>query len=311
MTTSKISIVIPIYNEEDVFAQLLERLGKALNQFKPGLEILFINDGSSDNSKALINAAAENDSTINGIHLSRNFGHQSAVTAGLAHAAGDIVVVMDADLQDPPELIEEMINRIEAGSDVVYAVRRTRKEGALKVGAYKLFYRILKYVSNLDIPLDSGDFSAMNRRVVDTINDMPEYNRFIRGIRSYAGFKQSAIYYDRDSRAAGEPKYNFIGLLKLAGDGVFAFSEYPLRLASFAGAIVALVSFIGGLALLFWRLFSDQQLPGFATLAVSIFFLGGVQLICVGVLGEYVGRIYNEVKRRPTYIIESKVGKQL
>lgn len=309
MTTSTLSIVIPIFNEEQVFPQLLERLGDALQEFRPGLEIIFVNDGSTDNSKVLINTAAGNDKAICGIHLSRNFGHQSAVTAGLAHANGDIVVVMDADLQDPPELVYEMFRRIEAGDDVVYAVRRTRKESAFKVRCYKLFYRILKYVSNLDIPLDSGDFSAMNRRVVDTINDMPEYNRFIRGIRSYVGFKQSAVYYDRDSRAAGEPKYTIFGLLKLAGDGVFAFSEYPLRLASFAGAVVALTSFLGGLSLLFWRLFSTQQLPGFATLAVSIFFLGGVQLICIGVLGEYVGRIYNEVKRRPTYIIESTVGK--
>ena len=309
MKTKTLSVVIPIFNEEEVFPQLIERLGSALETFKPELEILFVNDGSTDSSRELINAAALNDTTIRGIHLSRNFGHQSAVTAGLENATGDIVVVMDADLQDPPELISEMVSRINAGDDVVYAVRRTRQESALKVGCYKLFYRILKYVSNLDIPLDSGDFSAMNRRVVNSINEMPEYNRFIRGIRSYAGFKQSAVYYDRDSRAAGEPKYNFFGLLKLAGDGVFAFSEYPLRLASFAGAIVALVSFIVGILLLFWRLFSDQQLPGFATLAVSIFFLGGVQLICTGVLGEYIGRIYNEVKRRPTYIVESKVGK--
>ncbi len=309
MQTSTLSIVIPILNEEDVFPHLLERLDTALAAFKPALEIIFVNDGSTDNSRALINAAAENHKAICGIHLSRNFGHQSALTAGLEHATGEIVVVMDADLQDPPELIGKMVERIKAGDDVVYAVRRTRKEGALKVACYKLFYRILKYVSKLDIPLDSGDFSAMNRRVVDTINDMPEYNRFIRGIRSYAGFKQSAVYYDRESRAAGEPKYNFVGLLKLAGDGVFAFSEYPLRLASFAGAVVALLSFVGGLSLLLWRLFSAQQLPGFATLAVSIFFLGGVQLICVGVLGEYVGRIYNEVKRRPTYIVESTVGR--
>lgn len=310
MTNSRLSIVIPIFNEDQVFGQLLKRLDSALQAFRPGLEIIFVNDGSSDNSKQLINAAAQNDCAVCGVHLSRNFGHQSAVSAGLAHATGDIVVVMDADLQDPPELIRDMVKRIDSGDDVVYAVRRTRKEGMLKVACYRLFYRILKYVSKLDIPLDSGDFAAMNRRVVDTINAMPEYNRFIRGIRSYAGFKQSAIYYDRDSRAAGEPKYNFFGLMKLAGDGVFAFSEYPLRLASFAGAVVALLSFIGGLLLLFWRLFSEQQLPGFATLAVSIFFLGGVQLICIGVLGEYVGRIYNEVKRRPTYIVESTVGRE-
>ena len=309
MQAKTVSIVIPVFNEQDVFPQLIERLGSALKSLKPGIEIIFVNDGSTDHSRSLINAAAQNDESICGIHLSRNFGHQSAVSAGLAHTTGDIVVVMDADLQDPPELICEMVARIEAGDDVVYAVRRTRQEGALKVACYKIFYRILKYVSNLDIPLDSGDFAAMDRRVVNIINDMPEYNRFIRGIRSYAGFKQSAIYYDRDSRAAGEPKYNFFGLLKLAGDGVFAFSEYPLRLASFAGAVVALFSFIGGVSLLFWRLFSEQQLPGFATLAVSIFFLGGVQLICIGVLGEYVGRIYNEVKKRPTYIVESKVGK--
>lgn len=304
-----LSIVIPVFNEQAVFPKLIERLRSALKSIPYELEIIFVNDGSSDQTKTLINQEIQQNEAVSGIHLSRNFGHQSAVSAGLAHATGDTVVVMDADLQDPPELISEMLERIEAGDDVVYAVRRSRQEGALKVGCYKLFYRILKCVSKLDIPLDSGDFAAMNRRVVDAINDMPEYNRFIRGIRSYAGFRQTALYYDRDSRAAGQPKYNVFDLLKLAGDGVFAFSEYPLRLASFAGALVALLSFVGGLSLFFWRLISEQQLPGFATLAVSIFFLGGVQLVCIGVLGEYVGRIYNEVKRRPTYIVESYVGK--
>ena len=301
-----VSVVIPIYNEEIVLPLLVSRL-QSLTEVKKNFrfEFILVNDGSTDKSKILINDACQNPQFI-GIHFSRNFGHQAAVTAGLLHANGDYIAVIDGDLQDPPELIPEMVLKMyETGVDVVYGVRTHRKENLIKRSSYFLFYRLLSSITPLEIPLDSGDFGVISRRVVDIINSMPEHHRFIRGLRAYCGFKQLPFTYKRDIRGGGESKYNLARLLKLAMDGIFTFSEAPLRIATLLGFIIALFAMIYGSILLIWRIVSVQQLPGFATVSIGMFFLGGIQLLCIGILGEYIGRIHNEVKRRPSFIIES------
>lgn len=305
--TVDISVVVPIYNEESVLPVLVSRL-QSLNGLMENLnlEFLLINDGSSDGSKDLIDEAACNHEGVIGIHFSRNFGHQAAVTAGILHAKGAYIAVIDGDLQDPPELIPEMITRMkDQNADVVYGVRTHRKESWLKRTSYFLFYRLLAFLSPLEIPMDSGDFGVISRRVADVINSMPEHHRFVRGLRTYAGFKQIPFAYKRDIRGGGQPKYNFSKLVKLAMDGIFTFSEIPLKVATFLGFLISLFSLCYGFSLLTWRLISDQKIPGFATLSVGMFFLGGVQLLCIGILGEYVGRIHNEVKNRPFFVIES------
>ena len=304
-----VSIVIPIYNEESVLPFLLSRLQSLIEVNKNlQFEIILVNDGSTDKSKFLINEACQN-STFIGIHFSRNFGHQAAVTAGLLHAKGEYIAVIDGDLQDPPELIPEMVLKMhEAQADVIYGVRTDRKENLFKRGCYFLFYRFLAFITPLEIPLDSGDFGVMSRRVVDIINSMPEHHRFIRGLRAYSGFKQIGFQYKRAIRGGGASKYNLSRLFKLALDGIFTFSEVPLKLATLLGFTVSLLSVAYGVILLLWRLLSNQKLPGFATVSIGMFFLGGIQLFCMGILGEYIGRIHNEVKVRPSFIVESIVG---
>lgn len=306
-----ISIVIPIYNEEAVLPLLIDRLLSLIdsyNHFK--FEIILVNDGSVDKSSYLINQACQHLSMI-GIHFSRNFGHQAAVTAGLRQASGEYIAVIDGDLQDPPELIPEMVSQmLKEEADVIYGVRTERKENLFKRSSYFLFYRLLSFITPIEIPLDSGDFGVMSRRVVDTINSMPEHHRFIRGLRAYSGFKQVGFQYKREVRGGGASKYNLARLSKLALDGIFTFSEVPLKLATFLGFAVSALSLVYGISLLLWRLVSNQQLPGFATISIGMFFLGGIQLFCIGILGEYVGRIHNEVKGRPAFIIESIVRRQ-
>ena len=264
-------------------------------------------DGSTDNSRDLIDKICQDIQFI-GIHFSRNFGHQAAVTAGLQYSTGDFIAVIDGDLQDPPELIPEMIlEMLENEADVIYGVRTHRKENFLKRSSYFVFYRLLAWITPLEIPLDSGDFGIMTRRVVDVINSMPEHHRFVRGLRAYSGFKQIPFKYKRAVRGGGEPKYNLSRLLKLALDGIFTFSEVPLKLATFLGFTIAVLSLIYGIFLLIWRITSNQEIPGFATISIGMFFLGGIQLFFIGVLGEYIGRIHNEVKGRPTFIIDSIV----
>jgi dolichol-phosphate mannosyltransferase len=242
------------------------------------------------------------------VSLSRNFGHQTAVSAGLRFIAGDIVAVIDADLQDPPDVIPEMIEQWRRGYDVVYGVRRNRKESLPLRAAYALFYRLLTRVARTKIPLDAGDFCIMDRKVVDHINAMPEHNRFVRGLRGWVGFRQVGVPYDRAVRRAGEPKYNFLRLLELALDGLVSFSSVPLRLASWMGAVFSLFGF----ALLVWAFVSAIVLknppPGWASLAVMLLFFAGVQLLILGLIGEYIGRIFEEVKNRPIFIVADKAG---
>jgi dolichol-phosphate mannosyltransferase len=306
----KLSVVIPLFNEESVFPELLDRLLKVRNDLPAETEIIFVNDGSSDQTTVLIEEAVATQDHCVGVHLSRNFGHQAAISAGLKVSRGEAVALIDGDLQDPPELIPQLYAKVAESYDVVYAVRRNRKEGWIKRACYFTYYRMLNKITLIDLPLDAGDYCVMSRRVVTHINQMPERNRYIRGLRSFVGFKQTGIPYDRGMRVGGTSKYTLNKLFRLATDGIFTFSEFPLRIASVVGWAIAMVCMIYALALIYWRIFSDADVPGFATLAVAIAFLGGVQLICVGILGEYIARIHNEVKGRPAYIIEKVSGSE-
>jgi dolichol-phosphate mannosyltransferase len=301
----ELSFVIPVFNEESVFGELEQRLRNTMDGATFPCETILVDDGSSDRTAELIEAACERDSRFRGVILSRNFGHQRAVSAGLDHATGKTVGVLDGDLQDPPDLLLDFHRKMREGYDVVYAVRKNRKEGPVKRFCYWAFYRLLRQLATIDIPLDSGDFCLMSRRVVDRIRQLPERHRFVRGLRSWVGFKQVAIEYDRSERMAGESKYTISKLLLLALDGLFTFSETPLRLATFVGASVASLAFMFGAYTVVWRLFNPSfAVPGFATLACGMFFLGGIQLLCLGILGEYVARVHNEVKARPIYIVD-------
>ncbi|MDT0651340.1 glycosyltransferase family 2 protein [Autumnicola edwardsiae] len=307
-----ISIVVPLYNEESNVELIYSRLISSSSSWKESFELIFVDDGSYDNTLLLLKALAESDKRIKIIKFSRNFGHQPAITAGLKMVRGDAAVIIDGDLQDPPEQIYRLIEKWKEGYHVVYGIRKNRKESWYKRSAYNLFYRLLKMVSEIDIPLDSGDFCLIDKRVVNVLNfELTEYNRFVRGLRAYAGFRQIGIAYKRDSRAAGEAKYTFKKLVKLAFDGLLDFSTFPLRIATYLGFFIAFSSFLVGAFFILNRLFdieiwgySPSETPGIVSLGVGVFFLGGLVLIILGVIGEYIGRMYIEVKRRPPYIIE-------
>lgn len=311
-----ISIVIPIFNEQEILEQLYDRLESAAPLWKEEYEIILVDDGSSDNSFNIMSSFSKKNSHYRILKLSRNFGHQPAISAGIKNAKGDAVIIMDGDLQDPPEELPRFLEKWREGYHVVYAIRTKRKEGLLKRIAYKAFYRLLARVSDIDIPIDSGDFCVMDRKVVDALNlQMPEKIRFVRGLRAFAGFKQIGVTYERAKRAGGEVKFTFRKLVKLAIDGIFDFSTFPLRLATYLGLFISIPSFLLGLFFIVHRIigfkilgYSPQDTPGMATLAVAMFFLGGVMLIMLGVIGEYLGRIYIEVKQRPFFIIEEEIN---
>lgn len=308
-----ISIVIPIYNEEENLDLLYTRLTNAAPAWGDTYEVVLVNDGSKDRSAFMMREIAEKDEHFRIVTFSRNFGHQAAISAGIQAARGDAVVIMDGDLQDPPEELHRFLEKWREGYDVVYAVRTKRKEGFFKKIAYKTFYRVLGMISDIDIPLDSGDFCVMDRKVVDTlVKEMPEKSRFVRGLRAYAGYKQIGVKYERAERNAGEVKYTFKKLVKLALDGIFDFSTFPLKLATYIGFIIAIPSFLIGIFFIIHRIldfeilgYSPSDTPGLATLAVGMFFLGGIMLIIMGILGEYLGRIYYEVKQRPFYVVDN------
>ena len=307
-----ISVVIPVNNEQEVFPLLLQRLRAAAANWGDDYELVFVDDGSTDTSLALMMDAARDDARVRVVKLSRNFGHQAAISAGLEQARGNPVAVMDGDLQDPPEELTRFLAKWREGYEVVYGIRRGRKEGFLLRGAYSLFYRALHLVSDIDIPVDSGDFGVMDRKVVDALRfQFPEQIRFVRGLRAYAGFRQIGLEYERHMRAGGSPSYNLSRLLKLAVDGFLGFSMVPLRLASILGFFIAIPSFLLGAYLLVNRAtglilfgYPKKTMPGVATLGVGLFFLSGLILIILGIMGEYLGRIYLEVKRRPLYIVD-------
>ena len=306
---TELSFVIPLYNEEDVFDALVARVRSTIEAAGFPCEVILVDDGSTDGTRSRIEAICATDTAFRAVLLSRNFGHQSAISAGLDHARGEYVAILDGDLQDPPEAVLEFHQKINEGYDLVYAVRRRRKENLFKRFCYWAFYRLLRQMANIEIPLDSGDCCLMNRRVVHQIQAMPERRRFIRGMRSWVGFRQVGVPYNRERRAGGRSKYSLSRLVLLSIDGILTFSEIPLRLATVMGAIVATLALLWGLYILAWRLFGDaSSLPGFATVAFGMFFLGGVQLICIGILGEYIARIHSEVKDRPVYVVERRIG---
>ncbi len=299
----ELSVIIPVFNEKENIDVLYSRLVSVLEQHQMDFEIVFVDDGSNDGSVDALKGLTLRDRRVVLLELARNFGHQVAITAGLEFAAGKAVIVMDADLQDPPEVLPEFIGKWREGFDVVYAIREHRKEGRIKRAGYKLFYRLLRRIANVNIPLDSGDFCLMDRRVVDLLSSMPERNRFVRGIRSWVGLNQAGLPFVRHARHAGKPKYTYGRLFLLALDGLISFSHVPLRLITVLGVGVSAVSFFLAVFYFIKKLLYGLSPPGFATIVVSIFFFAGLQLITLGVIGEYVGRIFDEAKRRPLYVL--------
>jgi dolichol-phosphate mannosyltransferase len=305
---SLISIVVPLYNEEGNVPELVRRISAIMDRVTlPGedYEILAINDGSRDGTLAALRAARAAQPRLGIVDLSRNFGHQIAATAGIDIAAGDAVVLMDGDLQDPPELIERFLEKWREGYDVVYATRKTRKgEGPLKLITAKLFYRTIRRMTNVSIPVDTGDFRLMSRRVVDALGKTREKHRFLRGLVSWVGFQQVGIEYERDARLSGETKYPLSKMLRFAIDGITSFSEIPLRFATYLGFGVSCFAFIYGIFVVVLKVLGYNE-PGYTSIMVAILFLGGVQLITIGIAGEYLGRIYDQVKERPLYLLSS------
>lgn len=302
-----LSIIIPIFNEEGNIGLIFERLSKVCNQITSDYELIFVNDGSKDNSLNLIYGLSQSVNNVKFINFSRNFGHQAAVSAGIDHALGEYVVIIDADLQDPPELILDMYQKALNGFQVVYAKRRSRKgESSFKLFTAKLFYRLLDSITSIKIPLDTGDFRIMHRSVVEVVKNMPEKNKFLRGQIAWVGFNQTYIEYDRDSRTYGETGYPLKKMLKFAMDGITSFSTFPLKLATWMGFVVGFISFLLIIYALYSKFILKDYQSGWTSLIISILFLGGVQLMCLGIIGEYISRIFDNAKGRPLYIIQNK-----
>lgn len=306
-----LSVIIPVYNEEDNVVPLYERLAAALSALElPLVELVFVNDGSADHTAERIQKLPQTETLhVNFIELSRNFGHQVAVTAGLDNCDGRYVAIIDADLQDPPELIPEMLSKIKEGHDVVYARRKVRKgESWLKKATAKMFYRILSSITSIDIPLDTGDFRVVTKRVVDVLKQMPEREKFLRGQIAWMGFSQTYIEYERDQRLSGDTGYTWRKMLRFALDGITSFSNFPLKVATISGFVMSFVSFLLMLYALYSRFVLKVYEPGWTSLMLSVLFIGGIQLVSIGIIGEYIGRISNNVKQRPLYLIKEKTN---
>ena len=303
-TPTLLSVVAPVYDEEQLVEQFVARACAAAADYE--FELVIVNDGSSDSTPELLDRIAAADPRVRVIHLSRNFGHQAALTAGLEHARGDVVAMLDADLQDPPELIPGMVARWSQGAEVVYAVRKQRPgETAFKLATASWFYRLFNKLTQVDLEPNSGDFRLLDRRALDALLTMTERSRFLRGMTVWVGFNQTAISYERDARHAGETKYTMRKMLRFSLDAIASFSHLPLQLATYAGMLSAGVAFIAIPVVIGLRIF-DSYLPGFGSVTIAILLLGGIQLIALGVIGEYVGRIYDEVKHRPLYIVRDE-----
>jgi glycosyltransferase involved in cell wall biosynthesis len=309
-TCPVLSVVIPVCEEENNLPILYERLTRVLEENEPSYEIVFIDDGSRDGSILVLQDLVERDRRVTVVELARNFGHQVAISAGLDYARGQAVIMMDADLQDPPEVLPQFIDKWREGHEVVYAIRAHRQEGPLKRLAYAAFYRVLQKIADIEIPLDAGDFCIMDRRVVDILVNMPERNRFVRGIRSWVGLDQVGLTYERHARYSGKPKFTVSRLIYLALDGLVSFSYVPLRAITALGFSVSFVSIILAIGYTIQKLTRGLSPPGFATLVVAIFFLAGIQLVTLGVIGEYIGRIFEEVKQRPLYVVRKVTGQR-
>lgn len=303
-----LSVVVPVYNEQEVLQEFYDRTKRVLlDASGVDHEIIFVDDGSGDGSEQVITRFVGQDVRVRLLKLSRNFGHQIAITAGIDAARGNAVVVIDADLQDPPEVILRFIEKWKEGYDVVYGVRETRDgETLLKVWTASIFYRMLKALVHLDIPVDVGDFRLMSRRVVEQLKAMQERDRFVRGLVSWIGFRQIGLTYRRDKRYAGETKYPYRKMIRFALDGITSFSSIPLKMATIMGYLTSLLAFAYACSVIVQK-FMGYTVQGWATIMVGLLFLGGVQLICLGILGEYIGRIFNETKGRPLYIVDREM----
>jgi polyisoprenyl-phosphate glycosyltransferase len=311
-----ISVVVPALNEEDGVRELYARITAASAHWPDTqLELILVDDGSTDSTLAICRELAQADHRFKIVSLTRNFGHQPAVSAGLQHATGDVVVVMDADLQDPPESVGPFISKLAEGFDVVYAIRTKRKEGPAKRLMYFMYYRLLKNLASLDIPLDSGDFCVMRGFVARAISELPERNRFVRGLRTWVGYRQIGFAYERDARFAGEPKYNLSRLIKLGLDGIVNFSYKPLHFAMLLGMTAGVGAFVLGIFVFVqyvtnWTIlgFNPRQARGWTSLMFVLLFSSATQLLCVGILSEYVGRLFEETKKRPIYLVRERIN---
>jgi len=313
-----LTYVVPVYNEEVNIVPVVDAVVQAFALFEEingTYEIIFVDDGSTDRTVDIISEQHAINSRVKCISLGRNYGHQAAVTAGLAASSGEMTAIIDGDLQDPPIVINTFARYIRSGYDLVYGVRTKRKEHIIKRAAYKSFYRLMAALGNIDIPLDSGDFCLMNRRFLETLNSLPEKNRFIRGLRSYIGFKQVGVKYERDARFKGSPKYTLSKLIKLATDGIINFSDRPMALMSTFGVALSILSVSISILLFIQRVFSIEvmgissaDIPGYASLGIFLTLLMGMQFLCIGILGQYIARIFVETKSRPVYTVQSSIG---
>jgi len=301
-----LSIVIPIFNEDEIIPELYRRTMAATELWCKDFEVVVVNDDSTDNSLLLLEALNREDKRWKVISFSRNFGHQAAFLAGLKHATGDYVAMIDGDLQDPPELLQQFYLKLQEGYDVVYGIRRKRKEVFFKRLAYSLYYMILDNFAEIKIPLDSGDFSLIRRNVLDEMLKIPEHSLFIRGLRSWVGYRQFGYEYERDGRFGGESKYTLGKLFRLAYNGLFSFSQFPVKLLTNLGLVIILIAIAYSVYALIAKFFFPDTPQGFTTLAIGIFMLGGIQLLSLGIIGEYIIRIYDESRKRPLYIISKK-----
>ena len=307
----KLSVIIPMYNEKEVAKICYERMKNVVDTLENyDYELIFINDGSLDNTQDILEEIASFDNKVKIISFSRNFGHQAAVTAGIRNVTGDAVLIIDADLQDPPELLPEMIDLLEQGYEVIYGKRKLRKgESPFKLLTAKMFYKTLNALSDVEIPKDTGDFRLVDRKVIDVINTLPEHNKFLRGLFSWVGFKQTPIYYERQARKAGKTKYPLRKMLKLAQDGIISFSTKPLKIVGGLGIITIILS----IAILIYSLVSyafdlNNLTPGWTSIMVAITLFSGVQLLAIWLISEYIARIYDETRKRPEYVIDKKIN---
>ena len=304
-----ISLIIPCYNEEQNVHELFSRIKSVFRDMNDSYEIIFVDDGSTDNTVNRLAALSEEEDHIKIIELSRNFGHQSALCAGLDYAVGDAVITMDADLQHPPELIPLMIKQWKQGHDIVYTVRTDPPDISFKKKySAKIYYKLINLLANINIPQNTADFRLLDKRIVQQIKSLKEKTKFLRGLVSWVGFKQYAIHYEAASRHAGRSKYTFLKMIKFALDGITSFSAFPLHIATILGVLVSLLSFIYAVYAVYIRLATHSAVPGWTSVLVAVLFLGGVQLLSLGIIGEYLHRVYEETKSRPTYIVKNVYG---
>lgn len=312
MSRPILSLVLPVYNEEPVLGELERRLKDFLSSVGVSHEVIFVDDGSKDRSREMLRGICQRNPEFKLVSLSRNFGHQLAITAGVDYACGEAVVVMDADLQDPPEIVSSMLEKFREGFDVVYAVRRKRAgESWFKLATAAMFYRLLRAIIGVPIPLDTGDFRLMSRQVVLALRSLKETHRFVRGMVTWVGFRQTAVYYDRPARFAGETHYPFRKMLRFAIDGITSFSVVPLKIATWLGIVAGALGVMVALWAFYVKLFNQEAVPGWATLMIAVALASSAQLLMTGILGEYIGRIYEEVKRRPLYLVGEIVNTKL